>query len=340
MKPHPFGTLPDGREVLRASISAHGLSLSVISLGASIQDLRLEGVAHPLVLGFPELAPYLDEGRHFGAIVGRCANRIAGAEAQIGGHICRLDANEGGRTTLHGGSDGTSRRNWRIDEVAEDHVTLTDLLPDGHMGFPGQLLVRVRYRLMAGPALRVGILATSSATTLCNLAPHPYFNLDGTATVADHRLTVPAGTFLPTDPHGIPLGEPRPVDGTALDFRAPALLGPRLGRAEGARPIDHNLCLRPRKRPLVERAALLRGGSAQMVIETTEPGLQVHTADHLRPGATGTGGRSFGPHAGIALEPQIWPDAIHHPGWPSPVLRAGEVYRHITMMRPSRVRNG
>ena len=340
MTTHPFGTLPDGREVRRARISAHGLSLSVISLGASIQDLRLDGVAQPLVLGFPTLAPYLDEGRHFGAIVGRCANRIAGAEAQIGARSYRLDANEGGRTTLHGGTDGSSRRNWRIDDVATDHVTLTDLLPDGHMGFPGDLLVRVRYLLMPGPILRIGILATASATTLCNFAPHAYFNLDGKATVADHRLTVPAQTFLPTGPDGIPLAEPRPVEGTALDFRAPALLGPRLGRVEGTRPIDHNLCLRARKRLLAERAAVLRAGGVQMVIETTEPGLQVYTADHLRPGAEGTGGRPFGAHAGIALEPQIWPDAVHHPGWPSPVLRAGEVYRHITMIRFGRVRNG
>ena len=37
--------------------------------------------------------------------------------------------------------------------------------------------------------------------------------------------------------------------------------------------------------------------------------------------------------AGIALEPQVFPDSPHHREWPSAVLRPGEEYRHVTTWR-------
>lgn len=339
-----FGTLPDGRQVHRVTLTAHGMTASVITWGASLQDLRLSGIAHPLVLGFPDLAPYLAEGRYFGAIVGRCANRIAGGRAQLGDRTLDLDRNERGRTTLHGGSDGTGQRNWIIADQGADFVALSDHLPDGHMGFPGALLVRVTYRLLPGPALHIGILASTTDDTLCNFAQHSYFNLDGRPTIADHRLTVPADTYLPVDGDLIPLGPPAPVQGTALDFRQPARLGDRLGGPPGGPPdgpgIDHNLCLAPRRAMAPRRAATLRGRSVQMTIDSTEPGLQVYDGALLRPGAPGLDGQSYGPHAGIALESQLWPDAPHHPSYPSAVLEMGQLYRQATVLGFARVRGG
>ena len=86
-----FGALADGRPVLRATISGHGLTVSVITLGASVQDIRLDGIDHPLVLGFPTLDPYLGEGRYMGAIVGRYANRIGHGRTVLDGQV--LDDN-------------------------------------------------------------------------------------------------------------------------------------------------------------------------------------------------------------------------------------------------------
>ena len=72
-----FGQLPDGQTVQRISISGGGLTAQILTFGATVQDLRLDGVAYPLVLGSPTLLPYLTDFRYFGAIVGRFANRIA-----------------------------------------------------------------------------------------------------------------------------------------------------------------------------------------------------------------------------------------------------------------------
>jgi len=336
MTPHRFGTLPDGRQVLRATISGHGLTASVMTLGASLQDLRLAGRDHALVLGFPRLGPYLDEGRYFGAVIGRYANRIAHGQAEIAGHRLRLDRNQDGRHLLHGGHDGCGTRNWTLAGWSEDWVALVDYLPSGHMGFPGAMLVRATWSIRPGPALVLAILAVSDQATFCNFAQHSYFNLDGADTVADHWLTVPARTYLPVDRDMIPLGAPAPVQGTHLDFRTPAALGPRLGRAR----IDHNLCLAGRRRTEARRVATLQAGGLAMVLHSTEPGLQVYAGEHLGPGAAGLDGRPYRRHAGIALEPQLWPDTPHHPDYPPALLEPGQVYRQLTAMTFHRTPEG
>lgn len=324
-----FGALPGGDHVRCATISAHGLTVSVLTLGASVQDMRLQGVAHPLVLGFPTLEPYLGEGRYCGAIVGRYANRIAGGRANLAGEDLDLDRNQDGLHMLHGGSDGTGTRNWMLTTQQRNMVGMADHLPAGHMGFPGAMLIRATYEILPGPTLQLTILATSDELTLCNFAQHSYFNLDGAPTIAQHSLTVPAETYLPTDPQLIPLGDPAPVQGTHLDFRQPTLLETRLqGPA-----IDHNLCLGAQRSTITQRAATLSAGGITLELSSTEPGLQVYTAGHLSPGAPGIGGQPYGPHAGIALESQIWPDAPNRPEYPSAQLKPGEIYRQLTRMR-------
>ena len=47
----------------------------------------------------------------------------------------------------------------------------------------------------------------------------------------------------------------------------------------------------------------------------------------------GKDGAVYGPRSAFCLETQGWPDAIHHQGFPSPILRAGEEYRHTTTYR-------
>ena len=66
-----FGTLADGTEIREATIAAGALTARVLTYGGVIRDIRLEGVDHPLVLGFDSLDHYLKYSSHFGAIAGR-----------------------------------------------------------------------------------------------------------------------------------------------------------------------------------------------------------------------------------------------------------------------------
>jgi aldose 1-epimerase len=47
----------------------------------------------------------------------------------------------------------------------------------------------------------------------------------------------------------------------------------------------------------------------------------------------GRDGIRYAPYFGICLETQIHPDAINHGEFPSPILRAGEVYGSETLYR-------
>lgn len=322
--PSVFGRLADGRNVESITLRGGGLTASVLTFGATVQDLRLDGFAHPLVLGATTLQPYLGPMRYFGAIVGRFANRIGGARFILDGREYRTDANQQDRHTLHGGEDGTSRQLWTLKALASDRAELGLELADGHMGFPGRLNISLVCALPGDGALDFEMRATTDAPTLCSLAHHGYFNLDGAPDIRGHRLQAAATNYLPVDADLIPTGEIRPVEGTRFDFRAP--------RPIGDAGIDHNLCLSSGRSPCRRVATLFGTSGIAMDIETDACGLQVYDGGHIR-GLAGLDGRIYGPCAGIALETQGWPDAPNHAGFPSAILRPGETYRHRVRYR-------
>ena len=329
-----FGHMPNGDPVHRVCLRAGGLTAHLLTFGAVLQDLRLAGHARPLVLGFDRFAPYLTHSPYFGAIAGRCANRIRDGHLELDGRTYRLDRNFRGRHCLHGGADSMGKRLWQVVDIAPDRACFSITLLDGDMGFPGQLDARVRFTLMADGVLDISLSATCDAATLCNLAHHSYFNLDGADTIADHQLRIAARQYLPVDDDLIPTGERRDVSQTRFDFRDFRPVWP-------ARPLDHNFCLSERQKPLRPVAWLSSPISGvRMECRTTEPGLQVYDGAGIDIHVPGLDGAGMGPHAGLALEPQIWPDANHHIGFPQAVLRPGETYRQQTQFAFSRSYGG
>ena len=320
--PEVFGHLPDGRPVHRVVLRAGDLSAHVLTLGAIVQDLRLDGIAHPLVLGGETLDPYLGPMAYFGALTGRYANRIGQARVHLDGQDWPLNANWRDRHTLHGGAQGAAQQVWHIAGQGESHVTLSLTLPHLHMGFPGTLHVQATLALDPDHALRIDVRAQTDRATPCSFSHHGYFALDDTGTLDDTTLHVAADHVLALDDDSIPTGALVPVAGTDLDFRTP--------RALGRQRIDHNFCLSDGPAPLRD-VARLAGPRLAMTVQTTEPGLQVFTAPHLpQAGLPGLGGRRYRPFAGVALEAQAWPDAPNQPHFPPAILHPGAEYRHIT----------
>ena len=217
-----IGEALDGA-VRRAKIEGGALTAHVLSWGAVVQDLRLDGHAPPLVLGFERFEDYPRYSPYFGAIAGRCANRIANASFVLDGHKYLLDANFLGKHQLHGGSKGFGKRVWSFVDHGADFVTLEFVSEDGDMGCPGRLTARCTYRLKGERTLSVELTAETEAPTICNFAQHSYFNLDdgGATPVLDHQLEIAAESYLPVDDEMIPTGEVRPVEGTEFDFRSP-----------------------------------------------------------------------------------------------------------------------
>ncbi|MEU4572982.1 aldose epimerase family protein [Nonomuraea sp. NPDC023979] len=303
-----FGTLPSGEPVERHELSSGRLRAAVLSYGAILQTLEVSGVN--VVLGLPTLDDYLTRSRYFGAVVGRYGNRIARGRFTLDGTEHTLPVNNG-PNSLHGGADGFDRRAWTVADVTGSSITLTLTSPDGDQGYPGTLTASVTYTL-DGDALRLDYAAETDAPTVLNLTNHSYFNLAGGGDVLGHVVRIAADHYLPVDDGKIPTGERAPVKGTVFDFTTPHAVGERFGGA-----YDHCYVLDGGV-TVVEPVS-----GRTMEVTTTEPGVQFYAGGMLDGVAT-----PFGPHAGLCLETQHFPDSPNQPGFPSTVLRPGE--RHAS----------
>lgn len=134
-------------------------------------------------------------GTYFGCVVGRVANRIAGASFTVPGsdEVIQLEANHG-RHALHGGSQHWGKATWQMQECGtadKPGVTLSLESEHGDAGYPGQITARVTYTLeqqQEAQLLTITMEAETDALTPVNMAQHTYWNLSGKKRVAEVHL--------------------------------------------------------------------------------------------------------------------------------------------------------
>lgn len=337
-----FGALPDGTAVRLFTLSnRHGLTVKITEYGGIITELWAPdraGKPANVVLGFDQLEEYTKGHPFFGAIAGRYANRIANGKFTLDGREYVLAKNNG-PNHLHGGIRGFDKRVWQgTAQPSTDTavaVTFAYTSADGEEGYPGTLPVRVTYTLTDDNELRIDYEATTDKPTVVNLTNHSYFNLAGGGSVLDHVLTIKAGRYTAADAGLIPTGELAPVQGTGLDFTMPRRIGERIGDYLGfAKGYDHNFVLDAGGGTLSACARVVEPKSGRVMdVLTTEPGVQLYTANHLDGQRTGVGGVVYGQHTGFCLETQHYPDSPNKPAFPSTVLRPGQRYQTTTVYR-------
>lgn len=304
-----------------------------------------DGALANVVLGRPTLADYIaDNTPFFGAIIGRCANRIANATFTLDGVVHHVDANDG-PNSLHGGAIGFDKRVWEASVVSPGRdavaLRLRCTSPDGEMGYPGTVSVDVTYTLSDERSLRLDYRASTDAPTIVNLTQHTYWNLagEGSGAVYDHVLTLNAGRYTPVDSMLLPTGEIAPVEGTPFDFTRSTEIGARIrdgvDQLAVAHGYDHNFVLdRPDSNSLAPAASVSEPTSGRRLdVYTTEPGIQLYTGNHLDGSLRGTSGKLVRQGDGFTLETQHFPDAPNHPSFPSIVLRPGRAYESTTVYR-------
>jgi aldose 1-epimerase len=324
----PYGVLADGTRIDKINLVANGLSMNVLTWGAVIQDLKVSvgNIRNRrAVLGLNSLEDYTAHSPYFGAIAGRCANRVAHGRFKLDEKTYQLTQNEPSGHHLHGGVTGLSNRPWSVIDASSSHVTLEVLSPDGDEGYPGILRTQCTYRLLKSATLSVQLTAETTAPTLVNLAQHTYFNLDENDDIRSHKLWINAKSYLPTDKFHIPSGDIVSVADTAFDFRVPRKIGKHSGHIKPS--YDHNFVLNKHKRAQPLHIATLTGTkSLAMDIMSDQSGLQFYDGSRLEVPAAGLAGKQYGPYSGLCLEPQIWPDAQNHSHFPSAVLRPNQKY--------------
>ncbi|GAB4018139.1 aldose epimerase family protein [Spirosoma koreense] len=340
-----FGTFPDGREAdLFTLRNDKGMIAKITNYGGYIVALTAPdkaGKQEDVTLGMPTFADYAKGTPSLGPIIGRYGNRIGKAKFTLDGHEYTLAPNNNGNH-IHGGPTGFDKRIWKATPIdgAEPAVVLSYLSKDGEEGYPGNLSVEVRYTLQKDNALRIDYKATTDKATVLNLTNHAYFNLSGLKhDVLNNELMVKADQYLPTDEKQIPTGELLPVAGTPFDFTKPTTVGKRINDTTDAqirygKGYDHCWVLSDKTKSLKLGATVYDPTSGRfMEMFTTEPAVQVYTANNLNGKLVGNGGVPLTRRFGICLETQHFPDSPNHPNFPSTVLRPGETYQSTTVYK-------
>ncbi len=315
-----FGLTATGIAVQRVTIGAGGLTASILTLGAALRGVWLAGVPHSLTIGSDDLSLYEGPLRHHGTLIGPVVNRITGARAEIAGTPHHFVADPGDDLILHSGPAGTHRKVWKLVDRSASHATMSLDLPDGEGGFPGNRQVRVSYSVLPLATLRMEVTVTTDRETLISFANHSYWNLDGSDCWFGHTLRLAADRYLPSTPVFTPTGEIASVAGTAYDFRRPRVV------ARDTPPLDTCFCLADTRRVLTEVLELTGQSGVRLRVATTEPGVQLYDG-------RGAGAPGHPDYQGLAIEPQLWPDAPGRAGFPSVELSPGKTYAPVTEWR-------
>ena len=332
-----FGMTHTGKEAFLYTISCGKLTAVVSDYGATLVRLFVPdraGNVADVVLGHDSPEDYRRCALFFGATVGRSGNRIAGSCFEIGGKTYRMTPNENANN-LHSGPDFYHDRLWKVLSHSESAISLELFSPNGDQGFPGNAAIRVTYALEPDGSIHIVYDAVSDQDTIFNLTNHSYFNLAGHDQVdaaMDQLLSLPGRFFTPDDAQSIPTGELRSVAGTPMDFRTPKPIGRDINADYDALNLqggyDHNWEV------YCNPCATLsdpRSGRT-MSVYTDCPGVQFYAGNFIQ-NAPGKGGIIYPRRSAICLETQYYPDAIHHPEWPQPVVKAGEKYHSETVYR-------
>lgn len=342
VKKSSFGETTNGDPATLFTLqNGHGMTVALTDYGGTLVSVEVPdraGKPVDVVLGYDSVANYEKGGAYFGAIIGRCANRIGGAQAEIAGETYKLAQNDAANH-LHGGNVGFDKHMWQAT-VLEDGVRFSRISKDGEENYPGNLSIEVMYQLLEENALAISYHATTDAPTICNLTNHAYFNLAGheSGDVSNQWLEIAASAFTPTDSGSIPTGELRNVEGTVFDFRKPKRISEGIDDAceqiQWAGGFDHNWVsdfASEKPTHFIARAWSEESG-IELTCMSSQPGVQFYSGNSIdSAGPAGKNGAKYGRRGAFCLETQAFPDAVHHADFPSVLLAPQESYEQTTV---------
>ena len=330
-----FGETKAGEKVDLFVLQDGEFVVEIITYGAAVRSINVPvaGGFRDVALGFDDIAGYETSKSCHGAVVGRYANRIAGARYEMTGEVYYLDVNND-PNCIHGGFVGFDKQVWVAEERSDALVLKLTDKEGTAAGFPGDLEATVIYTLSNGE-LCMEYIAVCNKDTPVNLTNHCYFNLAGhdSGGIENHRLQILSDRITAVDDTLIPTGELMNVSGTPLDLRELSLLGPGLERSCPQMDIgggyDQNWVLSDDPYHEYAVAAVLECNGLRMTCLTTKPGVQFYSGNMMQP-ETGKGGASYSKRTGLCLETQYWPNSVNIPEFPAPLLEVGDLYNHKT----------
>jgi aldose 1-epimerase len=339
------GTHKGKQTALYTLRNKNGMVVQITNFGAKIVSIFVpdsKGNFADIVLGYESIEEYIKGNPYFGAICGRYANRIANGKFVIDGITYQLPVNNG-PNSLHGGPEGFNNQVFDVRGIIStsegEKVEMVYISKDGEMGYPGTVAFKVTYSVTNNNELRLDYEATTDKATHVNIASHSFFNLsgEGNGDILNHELTLNADKFTPCSDVLIPTGELKAVEGTPMDFRKSETIGKRINdnfdQLSYGKGYDHNWVINRKKPGELTLAAICYDPKSKRIMEvhTTQPGVQLYTGNWLDGSNKGKGGKSYNMRSALCLETQNFPDSPNKPGFPSTLLRPGEVYNHTCL---------
>lgn len=340
-----FKTTIDGKSVALYNLkNTNGAIVQITNYGGKIVSIIVpdrDGNFDDIVTGYDNIDGYINGDNSFGATIGRYGNRIANGKFELDGVEYTLAKNNG-KNHLHGGLKNFSNTVWDVqeNETNDQKLTLHYVSKDGEEGYPGNLEVRVVFSLTNENELIIDYYATTDKTTIVNLTNHSYFNLAGGdfEAIYNHELQISATQFVPAAKDLIPLGELWDVANTPMDFNSPSPIGKRINeeyeQLKHGGGYDHNYVLNNEKGELIKYAEVYEQKSGRLMeCLTTEPGVQLYTANHFNGSQVGKNGIKYNKQSAFCLETQHYPDSPNQPQFPSTVLTPDEMYKTTTIYK-------
>lgn len=339
-----FSELADGTVITRYTLrNPSGMSVSMINYGATLISAQIpdsRNALQELVIGFDSLDDYLNHDFYSGSTIGRVANRIGHAEFSYQDHHYLLTHNNDRYPHhLHGGQRGLDKVIWHGEVLMQRDaagVIFSYTSVDGDQGYPGNLSIQVVYLLTLANELKISFRAETDRPTPVDLTNHAYWNLAGAGqgSILDHILQINAEEYVVTDSELIATGEIASVRNTVFDFRKPQRIGDRISALTELPTGGYDLCYVLNQGKELKLSARVKEPVSSRILEvyTTQPGLQFYTGNNLNHYPIRSG-LFVDRHGAFCLETQNFPNAVHHPNFPSPFLLPDQIYHHETIYK-------
>ncbi len=338
LNPAKFDTIIDGNKVVKLYTlkNQNGMEVCVTNFGGRIVSIMVpdkDGKMQDVVLGFDNIADYINVPSDFGASIGRYANRINKGIIVIDNDSIQLPQNNFGHC-LHGGPKGWQYQVYEAKQLNDQAIELTMNSADGDQNFPGNVVAKVTYTLTPDNAIDISYSATTDKKTVINMTNHSYFNLSGdpSSLATDHKLYVNSDSITPIDSTCMTSGEMMAVKETPFDFSTERVISEKIDdrtfeQIKNGNGYDHNWVLK-NKGDINTVAAKLTSPKSGITLEvyTDEPGIQVYTGNFLDGTVKGKKGTVYNQRAAVCLETQHYPDSPNKPQWPSVILEPGKTY--------------
>ncbi|MBQ3038017.1 MAG: galactose mutarotase [Clostridia bacterium] len=337
-----FGFVNNKEVFLYTLDNGKNLRAEIINYGGIIKNLwvkDLQGNFIDVVLGRDTIEEYLDNDGYFGAAIGRYANRIYKGKFNIGDESYSIGINDG-ENSLHGGEVGFDKYIWNVVELdeAEPALVLEIVSPDNDEGFPGTLEIKMTYKLTNNDGLVISYEAKSDKDTIVNLTNHSYFNLNGAGedNIYNHLMSMNCDFYTPNSSECMPYGEILSVKNTPFDFTSEKLIGEDINsdyeQIKMCGGYDHNFIINGTGFREAAQVKSTRTGITMKVF-TDKPGVQLYTGNCIDESRVCKSGVKYNKHGALCLETQHFPNSTSFAHFPSPVLKAGEIYSFKTEYR-------